>query len=413
MDKTFTKYLSLSLLTAPAMVLTVHHGLAISAIAILLLSLVVLICRYPIDITLNKKEKILLFSLMFLPIVIFFDVVLRDLSFRYLDYYLRFILVIPVFFALKGGNVNLTPLVIGLLIGSIGAGIFSLYEIYYLNNLRLMDYVTLGYMSKINFGNISLLLGMMSLAGLFLVNDIRYKKTFYIITLLAFALGLTGSILSGSRGGWIAVPFFVLVFLMYLPASRIYKIISVIILILVMVLTYYKSEYVQSRINLGYQDTANYYTSKPKAAISPAGTRLELWKVARIMIIEHPLFGIGSGQFKQALKEKIDAGEINKIELYSHVHNEPLQILVTTGLIGFLAYLSLYVGLAYYFYSSLIASNCNKTKYLSFLGILTVGAFIFGLTNYSFGHHVMVLFFAVMVAVLGGMISSFERKVNP
>ena len=44
---------------------------------------------------------------------------------------------------------------------------------------------------------------------------------------------------------------------------------------------------------------------------------------------------------------------------------------------------------------------------------MTVGAYIiFGLTNYTFGHHVMILFFAVMVAVFAGVISSIEYKIK-
>ena len=61
MDKFFTKSLSFSLLLAPAMVLTVFHGLNISAIAILVLSIAVLICRYQFKIELNSREKILIF----------------------------------------------------------------------------------------------------------------------------------------------------------------------------------------------------------------------------------------------------------------------------------------------------------------------------------------------------------------
>lgn len=397
----------------PAFVLTVHHGAGISAISIFLLSLFVLIAHYPIDITLNKKERFFIISLLLLPIVIAFDIILRDLNLRYLDNYLRFVLVIPIFFAIREINVNLMPLIIGILIGSIGAGIFSLYEIYYLNNLRLMDYVTLGYMLKINFGNISLLLGMMCLAGLFVAQDIPCKKKFYIITLLAFILGMTGSMLSGSRGGWVAIPFFISLFLKYFPKKMVYKIIGVIIFMVLMGLTYYKSDYVQSRIDFAYKDTSTYYTSAPEAAHTPMGSidsRLEMWKVAGIIFTEHPLFGIGSGQVTQVLKEKIDSGEIKKIKLYDHVHNEPLQILVTTGIVGLSAYLILYAGISYYFYRSLISSSLNKVRYLSFLGIMTTGAyFIFGLTNYTFGHHVMTVFFAVMIAVFAGMISSMEK----
>ena len=412
MDKIFTKYLSLSLLTMPALVLTVRHGVNIAAITILLLSLIVLKNAYSVKLSLDKREKILILSLLLLPLIMALDVTLRDLRLRYVDYYLRFLFVLPMFFALRKSKVSITPLVIGILIGSMGAGIFALYQNYV--NSHLKEYSSLGYMIKINFGNLSLLLGVMSLAGLFLVKSVTYKKTFIFITLLAFMLGVTGSILSGSRGGWLAIPFFITLFVIYFPSNKKFKIFSVISLILGIIIIYYSNNYVKSRVDLAYKNTASYFsTDKLTAAKTSAGTRLELWKTGWLVVAEHPLFGIGSGQFKDALKDKIDRGEIKKIELYSHVHNEPLQILVSTGIVGFLAYLILYAGSGYFFYNALISSKNNEVRFTGFLGMVTVGAyFIFGFTNYSFGHHVMVLFLAVMIAIFAGIISSIDRTVT-
>jgi len=414
MDNFFTKSLSLALLTMPAWVLTIHHGASLSAKIILLLSLIILVFHYPIHLALNKKEKIFIFSLICLPVVVAFDVTLRGLNLRYLDYYLRFILVIPIYFALRETKVTMTPLMTGILIGSIGAGIFALYQNYYLNNPSLGKYSSLGYMIKINYGNISLLLGMLSLAGLFIINELRFKKTFYIITLLAFILGITGSLLSGSRGGWIAIPFCVGLFIMYFPTQKINKIIGTLIFIMAILITYYANPDVKSRTDLAYHNTEAYFSNeKTEAVHTSTGARYELWRAAWIMFTEHPVFGIGSGEVRQILKKKIDSGEIKKIKLYDHVHNEPLQILITTGIVGLSAYLILYAGISYYFYRSLITSSINKVRYLSFLGIMTTGAyFIFGLTNYSFGHHVMVLFFAVMVAIFAGVISNIENNKN-
>ncbi|OQK16626.1 hypothetical protein AU255_01605 [Methyloprofundus sedimenti] len=414
MDKFFTQSLSLSLFTMPALVLTVRHGVNISAIVILILSIAVLIYRFQIKIELNTKEKILIFSLLVLPIVIALDVFLRDLNLRYLDYYLRFVLVIPIYLALRKTQTSIMPLTVGILMGSLGAGIFALYQYYYVINHALADYISLGHMIKINFGNISLLLGMMSLAGLILVKQVPYKYTFIAVSVLAFILGITGSIISGARGGWIAIPFFLSLFILYFPGKQNLKIFSALCIILGMLLIYYSNSYVNTRIDLAYNNTEAYFSNDTSNTTkSSTGTRLELWKAARIMIIEHPLLGVGSGQFEQALKDKIDAGEVKNIELYGHVHNESLQILVTTGIFGLLAYLALYGGSSYFFYSSLMTKHTDNTTYLSFLGLLTVGAyFIFGLTNYSFGHHVMILFFAIMVAIIAGMISSIESKIN-
>ena len=406
MDKIITKSLTLSLSTMPAFILTVPHGASISSICIFLLSLIVLIAHYPIDMALSKKEKILICSLLLLPIVIIFDVILRDLRFHYLDYYTRFILVILVFFTLRTIKVSLAPLMIGILVGAIGAGILALYQKYHLN---LHDIH--GYVMQINFGNISILLGMMSLAGLLMVNSVGYKKSFYIITLLAFIMGITGSLLSGTRGGWIAIPFFIGLFIIFFPLNRAYKIIGSIILILALMLVYYSNDYIQSRVDSVYKNTQVYYNSNSDESVTSTGRRLVEWKAGWLMFTEHPIFGIGSGEYKQALKEKIDAGEVKKIDLVGHAHNEALQIMVITGIIGLFAYLSLYAGVAYFFYTSLVKSHNTRVKYLSFLGVMIVGAFfIFGLTNYSFGHNMMVLFFAVMVAVLAGMVSRIENQ---
>ncbi|SMG62410.1 RfaL protein [methanotrophic bacterial endosymbiont of Bathymodiolus sp.] len=414
MENFFTKSLSFSLFAMPALVLTIRHGVNISAIPILLLSVIILIYRYPVHIPLAKKEKILIFSLLLLPAVIAFDVILRGINLRYLDYYLRFVLAILIFLALRKIKVSLTPLITGILMGSIGAGIFALYQKYYLHINILSDNNTLGHMLKINFGNISLLLGMMSLAGLFLIKETRFKKSFAIISILAFILGVTGSVLSGARGGWLAIPFFACLFIVYFPCNKKLKIFSVVGLILAILLIYFANSNVKSRIDLTYKNTDSYFsTDNLQADQTSTGTRLELWKAAQMMIIEQPIFGIGSGQFRHRLKEKIAAGQIKNINLYEHVHNETLQILVSTGIIGLLAYLILYAGSAYYFYRSINSSTLNTEKYLSFLGMMLVGAyFIFGLTNYSFGHHLMVLFFAVMMVIFAGMIASLENKTS-
>lgn len=408
MDKFITQCFSLLVLTAPALVLIVRQGINVSAVILLLLSLIILVSKRQINIALNNKEKILIFSLLLLPIVIIFDVTLRGIDVRHLDYYLRFILVIPIFFALRKTPVNLIHLIIGILIGAMGAGLFALYQKFYLN-----DFIARGHTVRINFGNLSLLLGMMSLAGLFIANDIRFKKIFYVATIFAFILGMTGSLLSGARGGWVAMPFFIGLFIFYFPANKKYKLISGLIVLLTIMSIYYSNGYIKTRVNSAYVNTAAYFNiSDSNVTKTSSGIRLELWKAAWMMVAEHPFLGIGSGRFEQGLKEKIAAGEINKIELYEHVHNESLQILVMTGIVGFLAYIILYAGMTYFFYISL-ASDTNWIRYVSFLGLMTVGAyFIFGLTNYSFGHHVMILFFALMVAIFAGIIKNLEDELE-
>jgi O-antigen ligase len=405
MANIFTTLLSISLGLMPALVLSIHHGGNIAAITLFLLSIIHLILHRPINFSLNTKEKILISSLLLLPVIIIFDVILRDLRLKYLDYYLRFILVIPIYFALRQAKISLKYFFIGILFGAISAGIFALYQLNFASVTNIH-----GYIMKINFGNISLLLGIMSISGLFLLQGVHYKKTLFFICLLAFIFGLTASILSGTRGGWVALPFFASLFLIYTPIKKWKKVSSIIALILALFIAYSSSPYFKSRADSAYNNVSTYlYYNGSKAINTSEGIRFELWKAAWFMSTEHPIFGVGSGQFDDTLRDKIDTGEIPQIHVFDHAHSEPLQILVTTGIIGFLSYIFLYVGTAYYFYSSLKLGSTYKIRYLSILGLMLVGGFfIFGLTNYSFGHQVMVLFFAVMVITLAGIIKQAE-----
>jgi len=409
MTKILATLLSISLGLMPALAVTVYHGCNIAAIPLLIVSLIYLIQSRPIKFNLNTKEKILILSLVLLPIVIAFDVLLRDLRFRYLDYYLRFILVIPIYFALRQRKVSLKYFFVGILFGAIGSGLLAIYQTIFVNAHNVH-----GYIMKINFGNLSLLLGVMSLAGLFLLQGIRYKKSLIFICLISFCFGLIASILSGTRGGWIALPFFISLFLVYFPAKKWKKTLSFVVLTIILIITYSTNSYFKLRADSAYNNASTYlYSDGLKAANSSEGIRFELWKAAWLIFTEHPIFGIGSGQFNDVLKEKIGAGEIPKIQVFDHAHSEPLQALATTGIIGFLSYIFLYAGIAYYFYSSLNLSSTYKIRYLSILGLMLVGGFfIFGLTNYSFGHQVMVLFFAVMVVSIAGMIKNIEAEEN-
>lgn len=407
MTKILATLFSISLGLMPALVLTVRHGDNIAAITLFILSLIQLVQHRPINFSLKTKEKILILSLILLPIVIAFDVLLRDLRVRYLDYYLRFILVIPIYFALRQAKVSLKPFFIGILLGAIGAGLFAIYQAMFIDTLNVH-----GYILKINFGNLGLLLGVMSMFGLFLLLNGGYKKTLILLCLVAFGFGLTASILSGTRGGWIALPLFISLFLFYFPAKKWQKTLSFAVLAIILIITYSYNAYFKSRTDSAYHNVSTYlYSDGLKSANSSEGIRFELWKAAWIIFTEHPIVGIGSGQFNDALKEKIEAGEIPKIQIFDHAHNEPLQILVATGIIGFLSYIFLYAGVSYYFYSSLSIGSTYKIRYLSTLGLILVcGFLIFGLTNYFFGHQVMVLFFSVMVVSIAGMISNIERE---
>ncbi|NOQ15629.1 MAG: hypothetical protein GQ581_01065 [Methyloprofundus sp.] len=395
----------------PIMVLTVKHGVNISAAIILLTSIIVLLIHFPVSMRLSNKEKVLIVAMLCLPLIILSDVMIRGFRWRYFDYYARFIVVLPIYFALRQAKVTIKPFVMGILIGAVAVGLLAVYQCYYIDESNVH-----GFVIKISFGNISLLLGMMSLASWFLIDSVYYKKIFFISCLLAFFLGLTASILSGSRGGWVALPFFIVLFFWHFPMQKLYKLVSVLLLVSILVGTYYANDNVKLRVDLVSKEFNHYFSTEnignsKELQVSSVGLRLEVWRAAWLMFTENPLVGVGSGEFNNALQEKIEAGEVANIFIFDHAHSVPIHLLAITGIVGFIGYCVLYVGLLYYFYRSFMSSSNNELQYLSFLGLMLVGAsLVFGLTNYSFGHQVNVVFFAVMVVGIAGMISALENQ---
>ena len=86
----------------------------------------------------------------------------------------------------------------GLFAGTASAAILSLYQRIALDMVRAQ-----GFHMPITFGDIAIAMGLMSLAS------IQYfaKSRLAILPYLSFFAGLTASLLSGSRGGWVALLF--------------------------------------------------------------------------------------------------------------------------------------------------------------------------------------------------------------
>lgn len=65
-------------------------------------------------------------------------------------------------------------------------------------------------------------------------------------------------------------------------------------------------------------------------------SRLELWKAGKNMVIAHPLLGVGSLRFGEFSR---DYGEISHDNWGKNSHNTYIEIIATSGILGFLAFI--------------------------------------------------------------------------
>lgn len=80
---------------------------------------------------------------------------------------------------------------------------------------------------------------------------------------------------------------------------------------------------------------------------TPTGIRLQLWKAAWMIFVDHPWFGVGSNQYVHAKAVLIDQGLIAASAPHPHAHNTLLNQLAELGLTGVFASLSIAVALVW------------------------------------------------------------------
>lgn len=287
----------------------------------------------------------------------------------------------------------------GLFIGAIGTAGLALYQRFWVLIAR-----SHGFHQHIMFGDIAMVIGMMSLAGIPLFVKTRFAALPYI----AFLAGVIASVLSGARGGWLALPLAVIPLYWYGGRTIVRKILAVVLIgVAILVAAHFIPQLaISQRLAAVSADMTRYQLGDPD---SSAGARLEMWKGAWKIFAEHPLTGIGRNNFHNGLSELVDRKEIHPSVLkYYHAHNEIFQALATQGMIGVLALLLLYAAPLAYFMRSLRQPGANQPYAQA--GLLLVLSYIcFGLTQVLSSHHVGTAFYALTVSVLAGLCITTQR----
>ncbi|MES2151330.1 MAG: O-antigen ligase family protein [Pseudomonadota bacterium] len=260
-----------------------------------------------------------------------------------------------------------------------------------------------GLINAITFGDLSLCLGLVSIAAAL---DLRHTRLalWPAVGLLA---GLAGSIMTGTRGGWLALVMAALVLIKYSHVlhSRRVRLLVVASFALVAATYFVPDLGVHDRVVQGVFDVTSYFGGG--SAFTNVGIRLELWKAAMLLIAEHPLLGVDFETARATMAAWVAAGRLDPVVLpMPHMHNDALQALVTGGVVGFSAWLST-LAAPFVFFARLLAprAQANKPQFaLALAGMLVVaGYFSFGLTEVIFWSVKGSLFYALMIFLLMGL----------
>ena len=261
-----------------------------------------------------------------------------------------------------------------------------------------------GVINAITFGDLALCMGLLSLAAL--------------------AAGLVASIATGARGGWLALPVVFPVLFACRPAWRARSVALLGMLVLGLLVGAYllPQTGVRERVAIGVRDVQGY--ADGASAFTSIGLRFEMWKAGALLIARHPLAGAGIVSYKAEIRTDVAAGKLGPLILQAeHLHNDALQVLVTGGVAGLLAWAATLLAPLLFFMKFLkrpgqagpgragtpqggpgpVGSATQATP-LALAGVLLVLCYMsFGLTEAIFWSMRASLFYALMIFILMGL----------
>jgi O-antigen ligase len=416
LDHAYTKldwFVILAIFMFPVIFLTVRHGVHVSLFALLLMAVY---CFRPVNIKNIQLDYpwdlfiLLIFSGLFISVLLS-QIFRGAIHFAAFDGPSRILFAGIVFLFLKQLNVPY----IKILSIAIPVALISIFIAIISSPLdtRWMGRYSMYFVDPNTLGSQTFILGLLSF--LMIQWSDKKSKVLIVLQMAGGIFGLYTSIGAGSRGGWLIAPFIFLLILllrhgdisraeqfqkkkMWLQTSA-----FIISILTIFLMAFFISDKLSERIIGGYFEIYNWLSGANLD--TSAGTRLSMWKFSFQFANESLLFGYGEEknmmQVLQGSPLNILANEtaINTMAL-TGPHSDILSKLLSAGLFGLIAYLSLLFIPFYIFWNHRNGLNVSK-KMASRVGLYyIVGVFIAGLSNEQLSLKYLCTFYGLMIATL-------------
>ncbi|MCF8211405.1 MAG: O-antigen ligase family protein [Rhodoferax sp.] len=387
-------------LLAPALILAVKSVAQICLALLCLLAILGLTKRRTQGLT--NEERWLGLSLLFYPGVVLFGFVwLNHYPWRQFDAPLRLALAAPIlWFLVRADMPVLKAYRQGCALGCIGAAAWAVWTVNLPNPVEL-NRATNSFANPIHFGCIALILAFSALP------ETGCKPFERRVLIVCSILGLGAAIASQSRAIMLFMPLAFSLYAIYLRQwggiqRRGWALVAALAMI-GLTAALLKHRYIE-----GFMQIASH---SGESIDSSMGIRLQLWDASTQIFFQHPLLGVGKGNFPGELKLLAENGVITtKAATFDHSHNEMLFLLVETGIAGALSVAAMYISFLTAFARRLASANL-RIRWAAYLGSVTVVAYvIFGLVDCMLTISMQTAFLGLSITLIYAQIRQWERS---
>jgi O-antigen ligase len=364
---------------------------------------------------LTREQKIFCYPIIFFFISALISYLVNEKPDRgpqiFLETYSYLFLAIPLLYLYSRHPPKLSIVWGMFLIGAIAIGIGSIIEVW-----GMVPYYRAGGSTgqAVLFSTIAVSFVGIASASYGFMSTQKYRVV--LVVVLAVGLSFTATVMSGSRGSWLAVPVSCLVIVLFhFNQSSWLKKLSLIITTLFFVsIVSYQIPFVGKRVDKAISQSKDLITKNldMKERNTSVGARVAMWRAAFAIFGENAIFGIGPDNYKLEMKKYVEAGNgIQSLSRHKHAHNELINALMTKGLLGALALLFMFGSHFYVFMNYLRNNNSSNIRGLALAGCLViVSYFVLGLTSAPLERKITLAFYAFSLAVLLGKIISMDKS---
>ena len=283
-----------------------------------------------------------------------------------------------------------------------------------------------GYTNTIQWGNLALLLACLTTVPLAIFWR-QHRWPWRLGMGLAAAMGLAASLLSQSRGGWLAL---VAVMALWLWLSwrlrpqrfgRVLAALALLLAALALVLAF--TPRFKDRVGLAATEISGFvHEGRENTSV---GLRLAQYQLVSEMIPQKPWLGWGAHGFVQEMRRRVEAGDyVPEMMSYLEIHNIFLDAWVKVGLGGVLLQAALLAWVLAMFWPSRrrMARHVpdlpdapetpawRQVLALRVMGVVVVVCYaVFGMSQPFFNHNSGIMVFVFYVAVLWAALKNAEH----
>lgn len=184
----------------------------------------------------------------------------------------------------------------------------------------------------------------------------------------AIIVGVAATLFNGTRGVWLALLILIPAAILFLSKNK-FKSFGILLASLAIV----------GGIFFATPTLSNRLATITDMQMQSNSERLLMWKSAFNMFKDHPLLGVGYGQYKTAYKTYV-MPEAKEKDM-AHAHNNIMQMLADCGIVGLSAFILMIV---YFSYFSLKGWQKEKNIAYPMFFFVLWGTMLHGLTEFNF-----------------------------